>query len=217
MQRVAKLFILMIALILAVAVTGCGDANPSSSLPVVTESGTTEEGSKELSPDDVALLYLEAMRGNVSGLREYNPDTELTEEGVFGSTNQALLEVWGVGPTAEQEAQLTEAMLAGLSKVEFSVVGEEVDGESATVTVTIRGIDMSSSLETQFETIGGQITDDTEDETIIAILDRAWREAPLVSESINVDMPFRAVSDGRWIADPQGGADAAAAYMKMGG
>jgi len=156
------------------------------------------------------------MRGNVSGLKEYNPDTEITEEGVFGSANQTLLEMWGVSPTAEQEAQLTEAMLAGLYKVEFAVVDEKVDGEGATVTVAIRALDMSSSLETQFETIGGQITDDTEDETIIAVLDKAWRDAPLVPEPTNVDMPFTAVSDGRWIAGSQGGAAAAAAYVKMG-
>lgn len=155
------------------------------------------------------------MQADVSQ-KDYNPDTEITEEGVFGSANATLLEVWGVSPTAEQEAQVTEAMLAGLSKVEFSVVDEKVDGESATVTVAIRGIDMASSLKTQFETIGGQITDQTEDEDIIALLDKAWREAPLVPEPANVDMPFTAVSDGRWIAGAEGGAAASAVYLKMG-
>ena len=202
MKRIAGLSTLLIALILAATVTGCG---------------TAEQGSGKLSPSAVAPLYLEAMRGNVSGLKEHNPDTEITEEGVFGSANPSMLEAWGVSPTAEQEAQLTEAMLAGLSKVEFTVVDETVDGESATVTVAIRGIDMSSSLDTQFETIGGQITDDTSDEAIIAVLDKAWREAPLVPEPTNVDMPFMAVSDGRWIADPQGGAAAGAVYVKFGG
>jgi len=153
----------------------------------------------------------------VSGLKQHNPDTEFTEEGAFGSVNPSMLEAWGISPTAEQEAQLTEAMLAGLSKVEFTVVDEKVDGKSAAVTVAIRGIDMSSSLDTQFETIGGQITDDTEDEAIIAVLDKAWREAPLAPEPTNVDMPFIAVSDGRWIADPQGGAAAGSAYVKFGG
>ena len=202
MKRIARLSTLVIALILAATVTGCG---------------TAEQGSEELSPRDVAQLYLEAMRGNVAGLQEHNPDTEITEEGVFGSANPSMLEAWGVSPTAEQEAQLTEAMLAGLSKVEFTVVDERVDGESATVTVAIRGIDMSSSLDTQFETIGGQITDDTEDEAIIAVLDKAWREVPLVPEPTNVEMPFTAVSDGRWIADSQGGAAAGTAYVKFGG
>ncbi len=202
MKRIARLSSLLIALILAAAVIGCG---------------TAEQESGELSPRDVAPLYLEAMRGNVSGLKEHNPDTEITEEGVFGSVNPSMLEAWGVSPTAEQEAQLTEAMLAGLSKVEFTVVDEKVDGESATVTVAIRGIDMSSSLDTQFETIGGQITDDTEDAAIIAVLDKAWREASLVPEPTNVDMPFMAVSDGRWIADPQGGAAAGAVYVMFGG
>lgn len=201
MKRIARSSTLLIALILAVTVTGCG---------------TAEQEPEGLSPSDVAPLYLEAMRGNVSGLKEHNPDTELTEEGVFGSANSSLLEAWGVSPTAEQEAQLTEAMLAGLSKVEFTVVDETVEGDNATVTVAIRGLDMSSSLDTQFETIGGQITDDTEDEAIIAVLDKAWREAPLVPEPTNVDMPFIAVSDGRWIADPQGGAAAAAAYVQFG-
>ncbi len=199
MQGITRLPALLIALLLAATLVGCGRA---------------EQGP---SPSDVAPLYLEAMRGNISGLREYNPDTKLTEQGVFGSVNQTLLEIWGVNPTAEQEAQLTEAMLAGLSKVEFTVIDEEVDGDGATVTVAIRGLDMSSSLETQFEAIGGQITPDTDDETIITILDKAWREAPLVPEPSNVDMPFTAVSDGRWIADPQAGAAAAAAYVKMGG
>jgi hypothetical protein len=200
MQRVATIYALLIALMLAAMVTGCG---------------TAEQASEELSPSDVAPLYLEAMRGNVSGLKDYNPDTEITEEGVFGSANQSMLEAWGVSPTAAQEAQLTEAMLAGLSKVEFTVVDEKVDGDSATVTVAIRGIDMSSSLDTQFETIGGQITQDTEDDAIIGVLDKAWREAPLVPEPTDVDMSFTAVSDGRWIADSQAGADASAAYVKF--
>lgn len=202
MKRIARLSTLLIALMLAATVTGCG---------------TAEQVSEERSPSEVAPLYLEAMRGNVSGLKEHNPDTEITEEGVFGSANSSLLETWGVSPTAEQEAQLTEAMLAGLSEVEFTVVDEKVDGESATVTVAIRGIDMSSSLDTQFATIGGQITADTEDEAIIAVLDKAWRKAPLVPEPTNVDMEYIAVSDGRWIADPQGGKAAAAAYVKFGG
>ncbi len=200
MKRVTRLSTLLIALLLAAAVTGCG---------------TAEQASEGPSPSDVAVLYLDAMRGDVSGLKEYNPDTELTEEGVFGSANQSMLETWGVSPTAEQEAQLTEAMLAGLSKVEFTVADEKVDGESATVTVAIRGLDMSSSLDTQFETIGGQITEDTPDAAIIAVLDKAWREAPLVPEPTTVDMTFTAVSDGRWIADPQAGAAAGAAYVKF--
>ena len=200
MKRVAGLSTLLIALLLAATVAGCG---------------TAEQASEGPSPSDVAVLYLDAMRGDVSGLKDHNPDTEITEEGVFGSANQSMLEAWGVSPTAEQEAELTEAMLAGLSKVEFTVVAEKVDGESATVTVAIRGIDMSSSLETQFATIGGQITPDTEDAAIIAILDKAWREAPLAAEPTDVDMSFTAVSDGRWIADPQAGADAGAAYVKF--
>jgi hypothetical protein len=200
MKRVATVSTLLIAMMLAAAVAGCG---------------TTEQASDGPSPSDVAVLYLDAMRGDVAGLKEHNPDTEITEEGVFGSANQSMLEAWGVSPTAAQEAQLTEAMLAGLSKVEFTVVGEKVDGESATVTVAIRGIDMASSLDTQFETIGGQITPDTEDAAIIAVLDKAWREAPLVPEPTDVDMSFTAVSDGRWIAEPQAGADAGAAYVKF--
>ncbi|MGB7982819.1 MAG: hypothetical protein WCF36_18715 [Candidatus Nanopelagicales bacterium] len=202
MKRIAGLSSVLIALVLAVTVAGCGSAEPEA---------------EQRSPSDVAALYLEAMRGNVAGLREHNPDTEITEEGVFGSANSSMLETWGVRPSAEQEAQITEAMLAGLSEVEFTVVDEKVDGESATVTVAIRGIDMSSSLDTQFATIGGQITEDTEDVAIIAVLDQAWREAPLMPEPTNVDMPFVAVSDGRWIADPQGGEAAAAAYVKFAG
>lgn len=199
MQRSAGLRALVMALLVAVIVTGCG---------------TAEQGSEKLSPGDVALLYMEAMRGNVDGLREYNPDTAITEEGVFASANQSLLEMWGVSPTAEQEAQLTEAMMAGLSKTEFTVVDEKVDGETATVTVAIRGIDMASSLKAQFETIGGQITEDTEDETIITLLDRAWREVPLVPEATNVDMPFTAVADGTWIPGSEAGGAAAAAYVR---
>ncbi len=107
-------------------------------------------------------------------------------------------------------------MLAGLSKVEFTVIDEKVDGENATVTVALRGLDLSSSLETQFATIGGQVTDDTADKTVVAILDEAWRKAPLVPEPTEVDMPFIAVSDGRWIADPQGTAAYSAAYVKFG-
>lgn len=217
MRRPARLFTPLIALILAAIVTGCGSGAPSSAPPAGAESGTAAEASKELSPSDVALLYLEAMRGNVSGLKEYNPDTEITQEGVFGSANPSLLETWGVSPTAEQEAQLTEAMLVGLSKAEFTVVDEKVDGESATVTVAIQGIDMSSSLATQFEKIGGQITDDTEDEAIVAVLDKAWREAPLVPEPSTVDMMFTAVSDGRWIADSRVAADLVGPYLNFGG
>ena len=201
MKRIAGLPTLLVVVILAVAIAGCGTAGQEST---------------ELSPREVAPLYLEAMRGNVSGLREYNPDTEITEEGVFGSANQTLLSLWGVSATPEQEAQLTEAMLAGLSQVQFTVVDEEVDGKNATVTVAIRGVDMASSLETQFETIGGQITDQTEDETILTLLDKAWREAPLVPKPVTVDMPFTAVLDGIWIADTKGASAIGDAYLKVG-
>ncbi len=201
MNRIARSATLLVALLLAATTTGCSAA---------------EQESEKASPSDVAPLYLEAMRGNVSGLKEYNPDTELTEEGVFGSANSTFLETLGVSPTPGQEAQLTEAMLAGLSKVDFTVIDEKADGENATVTVALRGLDLSSSLETQFATIGGQVTDDTADKTVIAILDEAWRKAPLVPEPTEVDMPFIAVSDGRWIADPQGTAAYSAAYVKFG-
>ncbi|MGI5939678.1 MAG: hypothetical protein ACOX8V_03180 [Thermoleophilia bacterium] len=201
MQRIARLTAVLMAVVLAAAIIGCD---------------TAEQESTKKSPSEVAPLYLEAMRGNVSGLKAYNPDTVITEQGAFGAANETLLDMWGVTPSPEQETQLTEAMLAGLSKVQFSVVDEKVDDKSATVTLAIQGIDMTSSLETQFETIGGQITDQTEDETIITLLDKAWREAPLLPEPTNVDMPFTAVSDGRWIADPEGGTPLGRAYMKMG-
>ena len=202
MNKLAKLGTVLIALALAATVTGCA---------------TAEQESEKASPSEVAPLYLEAMRGNVAGLKEYNPDTELTEEGVFGSANTSFLETLGVSATAEQEAQLTEAMLAGLSKVEYTIIDEQVDGENATVTVALRGLDLSSSLETQFATIGGRMTDDTDDKTVVAIVDKAWRKAPLVAEPTEVEMPFIAVSDGRWIADPQGTAAYSSAYVKLGG
>lgn len=201
MQRIARLTAVLMVVVLAAAVTGCS---------------TAEQESGKQSPSEVALLYMEALRGNVSGLKAYNPNTELTEQGVFGSANETLLDMWEVTSTPEQEAQLTEAMLAGLSKVQFSVVDEKVDGESATVTLAIQGIDMTSSLDTQFETIGGQITNETEDETVIALLDKAWREAPLVPKPVTVDMPFTAVLDGMWIADTEGAAAIGDAYLKVG-
>ncbi len=81
MNRIARSATLLVALLLAATATGCSAA---------------EQESEKASPSDVAPLYLEAMRGNVSGLKEYNPDTELTEEGVFGSANSTFLETLGV-------------------------------------------------------------------------------------------------------------------------
>ena len=64
MNRFARFCTVLIALALAATVTGCS---------------TAEQESEKASPSEVAPLYLEAMRGNVAGLKEYNPDTELTE------------------------------------------------------------------------------------------------------------------------------------------
>lgn len=209
MRRITQILLLLIALLSAFTLSGCGSSPASDTASKSPASGK----SGELSPGDAALLYMEAVRGNVAGLKEYNPDSKMSEEGAFNSYHEGLLEVWEVETTPEQDAQLTQAMLDGLSKVEFKVLDEKVDGNKATVTMLIRGLEMSESLEKQVDAIGGQITDTTEDAAILKALDKTWREAPLADEPVEVVLQFRSVSDGRWIIDSSSGEGLADAFL----
>lgn len=209
MLRITKLVSTLMALLLAVALSGCG-GSPS---PGSTGEPPAKDQAGTASPGDVALLYLEAMRGNVAGLKEVNPDTELPEDGLFSSYHQGMLEAWGVKTTPEQDAQLTEAMLEGLSKARFEVVDESIDGKQATVKLSIWGLEMSDSLEKQMDAIGGQVTDATEDAAIVEVPDKMWREAPVADEPVQVEVQFRSVSDGRWIIDPSSGTSLFNAYL----
>lgn len=209
MRRITQTFMLLIALLSAFTLSGCGSSPASDT----ASTSPPAEQSGEVSPGDAALLYMEAMRGNAAGLKEYNPDSKLPEDGVFTNYHQGLLDVWEVKTTPEQDAQLTQAMLDGLSKVEFEVVDEKIDGNKATVTMSIRGLEMSKSLEKQMDAIGGQITDATEDAAIVDALDKTWREASLAKDPVEVDVQFQSVSDGRWIIDSSSGEDLFNAFL----
>lgn len=161
-------------------------------------------------PGEVAMLYLNALKGDAAGLRAYNPGTTW-DDAVLDSTNDATLDALGISPTDEQRAELTQATKAGLSKVEASVVDEKVKDGIATVTLSIRGIDLASSFTEQLEAIdASKVTAKTKAQVYSQALTKAWAQAPLVAEPVEVDMvltfPPGLASSAKWTPKATDGA-----------
>ena len=123
MNKLAKLGTVLIALALAATVTGCS---------------TAEQESEKASPSEVAPLYLEAMRGNGGGPGIQSGHRTDRRRRV----RQRQYEFPGdVGGQYDRRAgSPTHRGHAGRpSKVEYTIIDEQVDGENATVTVALRG------------------------------------------------------------------------------
>lgn len=217
----------MAVLGLVLALTACGGAPAStvveSTAPTSAASSSAASSSaattdQELTASQVALLYMDAFRGDVTGLKAYNPNTSATGHS-FDGINQATLKALGVTLNDEQNQQVAEGTMTGLATVETKVVKETANGSTATVSLAIRGIDLAKSYQEHVGAIDkAKLTETNRAATYAKALAASWAEAPLVAKASEVDMilnyPPGVESGGKWIPDPASGKTVVNAFVK---
>ncbi|MGB7964613.1 MAG: hypothetical protein WCF12_16850 [Propionicimonas sp.] len=166
----------------------------------------------------MALLYMDALRGDVTGLKAYNPNTSATGRS-FDGINRATLKTLGVTLNDEQNQQVAEATNTGLSTVETTVVKERVNDSLATVTLAIRGIDLVKSYQQHVGAIDKtKLTEANKAATYAKALAASWAEAPLVAKASNVDLilnyPPGVTAGGKWVPDAASGKAVVNAFVK---
>jgi hypothetical protein len=215
------------ALGLLLALSGCGgtpaptvvvSASPSTTASSSAASSSTATTDQELTASQVALLYMDAFRGDVTGIKAYNPNTSATGNS-FDGINQATLKSLGVTLNDEQNQQVSDGTKKGLATVETKVVKETVNGSTATVTLAIRGIDLVKSYQQHVGAIDKtKLTAANKAATYAKALAASWAEAPLVAKASDVDMilnyPPGVVSGGKWVPDPASGKTVVNAFVK---
>lgn len=217
----------MAVLGLALALTACGGAPASTGVGSTAPTGVASSGAasssaattvQELTASQVALLYMDAFRGDVTGLKAYNPNTSATGH-PFDGINQATLKALGVTLNEEQNQQVADGTKAGLATVETKVVKETANGNSATVTLSIRGIDLAKSYQKHVGAIDkAKLTEANKAATYAKALAASWAEAPLVAKASEVEMilnyPPGVESGGKWVPDPASGKTVVNAFVK---
>lgn len=162
-----------------------------------------ESGKAAKSPSEVAMLYVGGFRGDVAAVRAYNPDSSLTEEYLQSLGEQAaegLAQGFGVTFTPELLAEVGDAYTDALTRVEAEAVDELVDGDRATVTLEVRGVDVASSLAEHTASLQPP-TAGSEAATYSAVLVDSLNAAELVAEPESVEMVLNRSSSGTWSPD----------------
>lgn len=215
------------ALAITTLLTGCGGTapQPSAGSSSAASAAATGGASAPATPvagqpsaSQVALLYLDAFRGNVAGLKAYNPNSSASEA-VFAGINKSTLTSLGITPTDQQSQQVAEAMRRGLAKVEATVVKETPVADGTSVTLSIRGIDLAGSFRKTTGAIDkAKLTEANKAETYVDALATAWQDAPLVDQATNVELlltyPPGVKSGGLWVPDPGSGQAISKAFVK---
>lgn len=130
-------------------------------------------------PGDVTMLYIDAfVRGDADGIISYNSAIEgLINEAsggsgsLFESSLLEGLEQSGTFLDEEQKKGLIEGYKKTAAIVEVSVVDEKIDGDSAVVTLDVKGVDVGAAIEAKLATwmddvFAGAISADTTPEEI---------------------------------------------------
>lgn len=195
-----------------------GNAPTTTAAGTTTAASTTAPADQEPTASQVALLYMDAFRGDLTGLQAYNPGTSASGDS-FAGINRATLKALGVTLTEEQQSLVTDATRTGVSKVETTVVKEQMDGSTATVTLAIRGIDLLASYKQHVAAIDQtKLTPANRPGTYATALAASWEEAPLVEKASTVDLvltyPPGVTSGGKWIPDAASGKAIASAFVK---
>lgn len=189
------------SLFLAVSLAGCGGSSGSVD---------AENLADQLGPGEVAMLYVEALSGNPEALQEYNPSSSITfEQSVPASFNESFLMESEVTPTTAEIDALNEAGVKALDKIKMSVISEEINGDNATVLLTIQGLDFETALDATFSasevapTAGDQ-------ELIVALLLESWQTAELGEGVQELELIFKksmeSGADAKWFAQvPESG------------
>lgn len=181
------------ALVLALALSSCGGDDSGG-------SGGTEP--EELSPGDVAMIYVDAFRGG-DELNDYNPNSSW-DGSYFESLGASAEEVVGEPLDAEQTAQVAAAYREALGQIEAEVVDEQVDGDTATVTLSMRGLGYGSAM----EQAGKDFVLDQKDPTgsYTSLMLEALDLVKPVKKPVEVTMTLNQGGDGLWAPDGESGA-----------
>lgn len=175
------------ALALAVTLAACGGDGGSES--------------SETSPGDVALMYVDAFRGDPEALKEYNPKSTF-DDTYFESFGTGAAESFKVTWTQEQADRITAAYAEALTQIEAEVVEEDVDGDDATVTLAITGIGFDAAIEAQGK---GFVRDDKDPAASYAdLLVKALGAVETVADTQEVELTFTDV-EGVWTPLGAGG------------
>ncbi len=194
------------ALLGLVVVSGCGG---DTSTP-----GKSGDGSKP--PSEVAMLYVNGFRGDVAGVKVYNPNSSLTEDYLQTLGKQAaegFAQGLGVTFTQEQLAAIGKAYTDALTRIEAKVGDEQVDGDRATVTFEIRGLDMAGALKERVDTMptppkGSEAT------AYSALLVDSLGGAALVAEPDSYSMTLNRSGNGTWSPDAVSGSGLVRALVR---
>lgn len=198
MARKLQVVVAVLALLVGFgALTGCGE----------DALAPKKSGGSSMSPSEVAMLYIDGFRGDVAAVRDYSPGTSMTEEYLqsLGEDAARGFETGlGVTFTDAQLAEIGNAYTDALGRVEAEGVDEQVDGDRATVTLDVRSIDVSSSLE---EVAAALLPPEpgTEGATYTQFLVEGLSGAELVEEPVSYEMVLNRGSDGRWSPDAASG------------
>ena len=153
-------------------------------------------GMNESSPKEVALLYVDALRGDVAGLAAYDKDA-VPEEGYWAES----LEGQDISFTPEQVDAYVRASQGALSRAKVTAAGETVDGSSAVVRLEITPVDFVNTVSTLAEAVDWAGKSPEEVDSLIAdLMIRALNEAPLTDRTSTLEVTMKKVK-GLWVLD----------------
>lgn len=198
MKRLAAIMVVAAAMVTTLVACSGSPSTPANPKTDVSVSPTAQA---VLSPGDVALLYVDAFRGNPAALRAYNPNSSFSEE-YFDTLGESAGRSWGVTFSDEQRDQIALAYKKALATLEANVVKEEVTSDKATVSLAIKGVDFATSLKQQSAELDkSKVTAENKAETYAQLLTAALNRAPLVSEPTTTEMTLTN-QGGTWVPEP---------------
>lgn len=175
----------------------------------VSACGGNETEPEESSPGDVAMLYVDAFRGG-EGLTDYNPDSSW-DGSYFETLGASAQEVVGEPLDAEQTERVAAAYREALGQIEAEVLEEQVDGDEATVTLALRGLDYGAAMKTAGEDFVLDEADPTG--SYAGLLLEALDIVEPVEEPMDVEMTFTRSGD-LWAPDGESGAELIQALLR---
>lgn len=173
---------------------------------------STGEVSGDVSASDVAMMYVDAFRGESDALRDYNANSSW-DDSYFETAGTGLSQAQGIEFTEEQAAAVADAYRTALSAVEAEAVEEKVDGDTATVGLSIRGVDLAGAMAAhQKQLAAAAVAEDPAAyaDAVVAMLG----DTDLVAEPTDVEMTLTRGGDDLWGPDSSSAPDLIAAVAQ---
>ncbi|MBE7325473.1 hypothetical protein IEQ44_12505 [Nocardioides sp. Y6] len=190
------------ALLLALALGGCSGGG---------DGGSAEDPEPEQkSPQEVAMLYVDAFRGG-DGLTSYNENSSW-DGSYFESLGNSAPEVVGEPLTSEQAAEVATAYERALGQVKAEVVDEKVDGDTATVTLAVRGLAYGDAMESAAK--DWTLDDKDPAGSYASLVLEALDVVKPVKKPMRVTMTLTQGGDGLWAPDGDSGAALTRALLR---